>query len=777
MTLPSGNGTGEGDQVRALVVVAMALLAVPALAASADTGHPLDVVWAPETHGLAGSVSYRDGVFLATDYVFDDGGAGGFSYPDSGPPYNRNAADLVELRVLPDNGGLTVGVRLNTLLDPDVPVVAVGLAPPGGPAEALPWPHDVGVVAVGVRWVVTLRPGAAELTDLTTGASAELQLDVHHDTPADRRHLENTLTTHVPAPLLDLAGSGRWRIHAAAGLWGDDGWHRPAGDDVPAPYDLMFTPDEEFTNWQRNRQAELLAGGDITAAAGTLDFGRFPDHDPPTATGRQTRIYRSAYDRQLGEGITSWELEPGTTDQPAIPLGDSYRGLFLPYAVWIPPDAGDAPLPVFFTMHGFGGDHLGLGEWERGEIDVPAIAFSPLGRAPFGFYIGENELDVMEAFADLRRHYPVDDDRVYVSGTSMGGFGTYRLAVRYPDLFAAAVPLIGTADSAEALLPPQLGDAFGQRPLGRGMPGGGRESLENVLNVPFRLFNGQLDPIVNNVFVQRDLVRFAELGYDHRYYGFTRRHHETVAAFTNVLYDEVLGIRRDPDPARVVYRRYPAQEYPEYGLVYDGAYWVSGLEARQVDGEASFARIDATSHAHGAKHHGPGELIPPSPGSFDPTDDPYLTQGHTRAPASREPENGFGFTVENVGAVELDLARMAIDTTAFSFEATGDGETVITLVGAFDPGRPVVVRRDGEVHDAAEAEDGALVIRAALTAVPARFEVGQAAMPEHAPDPEPAAELPATGRGLATGVLLLAGGLGAQMLVSPRRRRRSASNC
>lgn len=39
--------------------------------------------------------------------------------------------------------------------------------------------------------------------------------------------------------------------------------------------------------------------------------------------------------------------------------------------------------------------------------------------------------------------YPVDPGRIYLTGLSMGGYGTWDLLASYPDLFAAAVPICG----------------------------------------------------------------------------------------------------------------------------------------------------------------------------------------------------------------------------------------------------------------------------------------------------------------------------------------------
>ena len=44
---------------------------------------------------------------------------------------------------------------------------------------------------------------------------------------------------------------------------------------------------------------------------------------------------------------------------------------------------------------------------------------------------------------DLETRYAVDKDRIYVTGLSMGGFGTWRLLSLFPDRFAAGVPICG----------------------------------------------------------------------------------------------------------------------------------------------------------------------------------------------------------------------------------------------------------------------------------------------------------------------------------------------
>jgi len=60
------------------------------------------------------------------------------------------------------------------------------------------------------------------------------------------------------------------------------------------------------------------------------------------------------------------------------------------------------------------------------------------------------ETSVMKAVKELVDAYvattEVDPDRIYVMGLSMGGMATFDLIVRYPDFFAAAVPICGTVN-------------------------------------------------------------------------------------------------------------------------------------------------------------------------------------------------------------------------------------------------------------------------------------------------------------------------------------------
>jgi predicted peptidase len=52
----------------------------------------------------------------------------------------------------------------------------------------------------------------------------------------------------------------------------------------------------------------------------------------------------------------------------------------------------------------------------------------------------------MALVADLTDHLPIDETRIYLTGSSMGGSGSWYMATTYPGVFAAVVPLCGGGD-------------------------------------------------------------------------------------------------------------------------------------------------------------------------------------------------------------------------------------------------------------------------------------------------------------------------------------------
>jgi predicted peptidase len=78
--------------------------------------------------------------------------------------------------------------------------------------------------------------------------------------------------------------------------------------------------------------------------------------------------------------------------------------------------------------------------------ELPFLLISPQCPENEPWNVGALEKLVESVAAE----FPVDSGRIYVTGLSMGGYGTWHLLARRPDLFAAGVPICGGGNPADA---------------------------------------------------------------------------------------------------------------------------------------------------------------------------------------------------------------------------------------------------------------------------------------------------------------------------------------
>ncbi|MFH1567515.1 MAG: dienelactone hydrolase family protein [Gemmatimonadota bacterium] len=134
----------------------------------------------------------------------------------------------------------------------------------------------------------------------------------------------------------------------------------------------------------------------------------------------------------------------------------------LKYLVFLPPEygAGERSWPVILFLHGAAqrGSNLeavkktGLPLILERQAEFPAIVVAP--QCPAGLrWTTPAVLDgLLGVLDEVGRSYAVDADRVYVTGLSLGGFGTWGLAMREPGRFAAIAPICGGAQPSRACL-------------------------------------------------------------------------------------------------------------------------------------------------------------------------------------------------------------------------------------------------------------------------------------------------------------------------------------
>ena len=176
------------------------------------------------------------------------------------------------------------------------------------------------------------------------------------------------------------------------------------------------------------------------------------------------------------------------------------------------------PTGIVFLLHGLGGGGGQLmphyEQWaERSGLILAAPSARKLGKVknedwsstaeslqhwwsyrPDGF--------VLSALSVLKREFPINEDRVYLSGYSMGGFGTWNLGLRYPDRFAAAAPIAGGISQHEYQI--ERDDKL-------------RALVANASQLPFYIVHGEADQTVSVDHDRKTRAQLQKLGYEHEY--------------------------------------------------------------------------------------------------------------------------------------------------------------------------------------------------------------------------------------------------------------------
>ncbi len=177
-------------------------------------------------------------------------------------------------------------------------------------------------------------------------------------------------------------------------------------------------------------------------------------------------------------------ISPSTLSAAGSPQRQSAqtfeRTSSLDYLLYVPEsyDAAGEPVPLLLFLHGAGerGDDPrrleahGPPKMIAAGTDFPAIVVSP--QAPAGDWWTYRVTDLLALLDEMTEAYNVDEDRIYVTGLSMGGYGTWALLQAAADRFAAAIPICGGGNAALAGYVPAM-----------------RE-------LPIRVFHGDADRVV-----------------------------------------------------------------------------------------------------------------------------------------------------------------------------------------------------------------------------------------------------------------------------------------
>jgi predicted peptidase len=170
------------------------------------------------------------------------------------------------------------------------------------------------------------------------------------------------------------------------------------------------------------------------------------------------------------------------------------------YQVYVPSSfTKSKQWPVIFFLHGAGergGDgerqtELGLPARLREMKDFPAVVVMP--QCAEGAWWGDPEME-KQAFAALEKsisEFNGDPERLYLTGLSMGGYGTWAFGYKYPERFAALVPVCGGVVANRRFIMPPPWHPLSIAP---GDPYG--ETASRLTKVPIWVFHGDADPRV-----------------------------------------------------------------------------------------------------------------------------------------------------------------------------------------------------------------------------------------------------------------------------------------
>ena len=196
----------------------------------------------------------------------------------------------------------------------------------------------------------------------------------------------------------------------------------------------------------------------------------------------------------LATPLAAQRVETGFLDRSITVAGRVYH-----YQVYVPAEyAAKSSWPAILFLHGAGergSDGLiqtavGLGAAIRQNATrYPAIAVFPQA-PPDSQWVGTPADMAVAALQQTMREFHVDPSRVYLTGLSMGGHGTWYVAYRHPELFAAIVPICGWVRDF-----PQF---RGSVPV---VPGDSVSIMPNLVQrlgkVPIWIFHGEVDQVVN----------------------------------------------------------------------------------------------------------------------------------------------------------------------------------------------------------------------------------------------------------------------------------------
>jgi dienelactone hydrolase len=247
--------------------------------------------------------------------------------------------------------------------------------------------------------------------------------------------------------------------------------------------------------------------------------------------------------------------------------------------------------PLVLQLHGFNPANPEYWDWwsadNRGGSNTQplkhagVIYIEPHGRGNVQ-YLSFGDADVMRCLSEARQRLSVDENRTYLTGDSMGGWGTWNVATRHPEVFAAIAPIFGGVDYhstmdealAKTLTPAErfINEKQSSWAL-----------ADALIHTPIFVHHGDADQAVNVEWSRWGVRLLQRWGYDIRYREYPGKVHEALQDNNGTMnFDWFLEHERNPAPRQVRIRSAELRNA--------SAYWISVQAAARP---LEFMRVDA----------------------------------------------------------------------------------------------------------------------------------------------------------------------------------------
>lgn len=246
---------------------------------------------------------------------------------------------------------------------------------------------------------------------------------------------------------------------------------------------------------------------------------------------------------------------PGCSSLPSRTTGEflerevTIQGVQRRYQVFVPATpASKGKLPVILFLHGSGergSDNklqldAGLGPYVRKHLaDFPALVVFPQVEEN-GEWMGANVDMALAATEAATKEFNGDPQRIYLTGLSMGGYGTWETALKAPNRFAALVPICG------GILMPGGGRALYVTEVSNA-PDPYAALASQLKHVPIWIFHGAKDDVVLPNDDRKTFAALKAVGADVQYTEFPDESHNSWDATYNhdAMWTWLFAQRRD----------------------------------------------------------------------------------------------------------------------------------------------------------------------------------------------------------------------------------------